>query len=131
EIPIRVFKGRGTALQPQSRYDRLERESVDDGWTQPAADDDEASSPRTIVTDRPAKTIITRNDSPDLPFTQSINPYLGCEHGCIYCYARPSYAYWDLSPGIDFETRLFAKSNAPELLRAELAHPRYRCDTIM
>ena len=93
ERPIRIIKGRGTALAPQPRYDRLGREAVDDGWQAPAEDDGREPAPQTIVVDRPAKTIITRNDSPDLPFTQSINPYLGCEHGCIYCYARPSYAY--------------------------------------
>jgi DNA repair photolyase len=130
--PIRFYKGRGTALRPQARYDRHSREGVDDGWQHPpGADDDMPSSPATVVVDRPGKTIITRNTSEDLPFSQSINPYLGCEHGCIYCYARPSYAYWDLSPGIDFETRLFAKSNAPELLRTELAKKTYRCEPIM
>jgi DNA repair photolyase len=94
-------------------------------------DDDEAPPPlRTIVTLQPARSIIAHNDSPDVPFTQSINPYQGCEHGCIYCYARPSHAYLDLSPGIDFETRLFAKPDAAKLLRAELARPGYRCDPI-
>ena len=78
----------------------------------------------------PARTIIARNDSPDIPFTQSINPYQGCEHGCIYCYARPTHAYLDLSPGLDFETKLFAKPNAAALLRAELAKPGYRCEPI-
>ena len=131
ERPIQFIKVRGTALRPQARYDAHARESVDDGWTSTAADDDERPSPKTIVVERPAKTIITRNESPDLPFSQSINPYLGCEHGCIYCYARPSYAYWDLSPGLDFETRLFAKTNAAELLRAELGKRSYRCVPIM
>src|SRR5262249_59881894 len=70
--------------------------------------------------------IISRNDSPDLPFTQSINPYQGCEHGCIYCYARPTHSYLGLSPGLDFETKLFAKENAAELLRAALSRPDYR-----
>jgi DNA repair photolyase len=131
--PIRIIKGRGTALQPQPRYDRLAREAADDGWHTTAAvdEDDEKPAPQTIVVERPAKTIISRNESPDVGFSQSINPYLGCEHGCIYCYARPSYAYWDLSPGIDFETKLFAKTNAPELLRSELSAPSYRCETIM
>ncbi|MEO7761535.1 MAG: PA0069 family radical SAM protein [Casimicrobiaceae bacterium] len=131
EHPVRLFKGRGTALAPQSRYQRLGREAVDDGWTSAAPTEEELPPPRTVVVDRPAKTIITRNESPDLPFSQSINPYLGCEHGCIYCYARPSYAYWDLSPGLDFETKLFAKSNAPALLREELSKPSYRCEPIM
>ncbi|MEP7085076.1 MAG: PA0069 family radical SAM protein [Betaproteobacteria bacterium] len=131
ERPIHLIKGRGTALRPQARYDAQTREAVDDGWSASTADDEERPSPKTIVVERPGRTIITRNESPDLPFSQSINPYLGCEHGCIYCYARPSYAYWDLSPGLDFETRLFAKTNAPELLRAELAKPGYRCEPIM
>ncbi len=77
-----------------------------------------------------ARTIIARNDSPDIPFTQSINPYQGCEHGCVYCYARPSHAYLDLSPGLDFETKLFAKPDAPALLRAELGKRGYVCDPI-
>ena len=85
---------------------------------------------RTTVAIQQARTIIARNDSPDIPFTQSINPYQGCEHGCIYCYARPSHAYLDLSPGLDFETKLLAKPNAAALLRAELAAPGYVCDPI-
>jgi DNA repair photolyase len=131
ERPIRVIKGRGTTLAPQSRYARLAREGADDGWTRSDEEGDEAAPPRTTVVDRPAKSIISRNDSPDIGFSQSINPYLGCEHGCIYCYARPSYAYWDLSPGLDFETKLFAKPNAALLLRRELAAPSYRCAPIM
>jgi len=131
ERPIRFLKGRGTSLTPQSRYDRLGREAADDGWTHATEGDDEPAKPRTSVTPRPGKTIITRNESPDVGFSQSINPYLGCEHGCIYCYSRPSYAYWDMSPGLDFETKLFAKTNAVELLRQELAKPGYACDTIM
>jgi DNA repair photolyase len=87
-------------------------------------------APTTVVTEERAKSIIARNDSPDIPFTQSINPYRGCEHGCVYCYARPSHAFLNLSPGLDFETRLFAKVNAAELLRAELARPGYVCDPI-
>ena len=90
----------------------------------------EPGRPRTTVTPERAKSIITRNDSPDIPFTYSINPYRGCEHGCIYCYARPSHAYLELSPGLDFETRLFAKVNAAELLREALAKPGYRCESI-
>ena len=78
----------------------------------------------------PAKSIISRNQSPDIPFSQSINPYQGCEHGCIYCYARPSHAYWGYSPGLDFETRLIAKPNAAALLREELAKPAYRPSVI-
>jgi DNA repair photolyase len=84
----------------------------------------------TVVTPEAAKSIIARNDSPDIPFEQSINPYRGCEHGCVYCYARPSHAYLGLSPGLDFETRIFAKTNAAELLRKELAVPGYRCSAM-
>ena len=80
----------------------------------------------TSVTPELAKTILSRNQSPDLPFSVSLNPYRGCEHGCIYCFARPTHAYLGLSPGLDFETRLYAKTNAPELLRRELAHPHYQ-----
>lgn len=84
----------------------------------------------TEVREEIARTVISRNQSPDLPFDRSINPYRGCEHGCIYCYARPSHAYWDLSPGIDFETRLIAKSNVASALEQELSKPGYRCAPI-
>lgn len=125
----RLAKGRGAALNPEGRFESVRREAVDDGWLPP---EPEGEPPRldTHVTEERARSILTRNDSPDLPFTTSINPYRGCEHGCIYCYARPSHAYLDLSPGLDFETRLFAKVNAAELLRQELAKPGYRCDSI-
>jgi DNA repair photolyase len=123
----RLERGRGATFDPANRFRREEREACDDGWTR----DDEPAPPRaTTVTIQPARTIIARNDSPDLPFDRSINPYQGCEHGCVYCYARPSHAYLDLSPGLDFETRLFAKPNAAELLRAELARPGYACAPI-
>jgi DNA repair photolyase len=103
------------------------REAFDDGWTP----DEPAETPvATQVALERARSIISRNDSPDVPFDQSINPYRGCEHGCIYCYARPSHAYLELSPGIDFETKLFAKTNAAELLRAELAKPGYKPSAI-
>ncbi len=95
-----------------------------------ASHDDALPPLKTTVSIQQARTIISRNASPDVPFTQSINPYQGCEHGCVYCYARPSHAYLDLSPGLDFETKLFAKPNAAELLRAELAKPGYVCDPI-
>ena len=127
-------RGRGATFNPGNRYRRDTREAVDDGWTAPPPDADngaDAPPPRkTIVTIQHARTIIARNDSPDVPFTQSINPYQGCEHGCIYCFARPTHAYHDLSPGLDFETRLFAKPNAAELLRRELSKPGYVCDPI-
>ncbi len=125
-------KGRGATFNPANRFRVDARERCDDGW-QPAVPGDDTDAPpplRTIVTIQPARSIIAYNDSPDVPFSQSINPYQGCEHGCIYCYARPSHAYLDLSPGIDFETRLFAKPDAAKLLRAELAKPGYRCDPI-
>ena len=77
-----------------------------------------------------AKSVITRNDSPDVPFERSLNPYRGCEHGCVYCFARPSHAYLGLSPGLDFESRIFVKEEAPELLAAELARPSYQCKAI-
>ena len=120
--PPAGFKGRGAAANPGNRFERLGRER--------ASDAEEQSAPETIVSARAARTIIARNDSPDIPFSQSINPYQGCEHGCIYCYARPSHAYHGLSSGLDFETRIFAKTNAAELLRKELTRPGYRCDVI-
>ena len=129
-------KGRGATFNPANRFRREQREPVDDGWSPLPPDaavfdtDGEPPPLRTVVTVQQARSIIARNDSPDIPFNQSINPYQGCEHGCIYCYARPSHAYLDLSPGLDFETKLFAKPNAPQLLRAELARPGYRCEPI-
>jgi DNA repair photolyase len=123
-----AVKGRGATLNPEGRFEKGSREAFDDGWEAPL--DDEPARPQTIVTAERVKSIISRNDSPDIPFTCSINPYRGCEHGCIYCYARPSHAYLNLSPGIDFETRLFAKVNAAEKLREELARPGYFCSTI-
>jgi DNA repair photolyase len=121
-------KGRGSGINPEGRFEQVDREAFDDGWQ--TGVDDEPAALKTVVTDERAKSIISRNDSPDIPFTQSINPYQGCEHGCIYCYARPSHAYRNLSPGIDFETRIFAKTNAAELLRRELSKPGYKCELI-
>ena len=123
-------RGRGATFNPANRYRDRAREAYDDGWPTDADEAGQDAAPRTTVTIQRARTIIARNDSPDIPFSQSINPYQGCEHGCIYCYARPTHAYLDLSPGVDFETRLFAKPNAPDLLRRELAKPGYRCDPI-
>jgi DNA repair photolyase len=124
-----AVKGRGATFNPENRFRRESREAVDDGWIAPTENEsDEAPPPKTTVTIQNARTIIARNDSPDIPFDRSINPYQGCEHGCVYCYARPSHAYLDLSPGLDFETKLFAKPNAAELLRAELSKPGYRCE---
>ncbi|MGB8437502.1 MAG: PA0069 family radical SAM protein [Burkholderiales bacterium] len=122
------LKGRGAPSNVEGRYESALREAFDDGWVR----DEDEPAPRleTVVTPETAKTIIARNESPDIPFEQSINPYRGCEHGCVYCYARPSHAYLGLSPGLDFETRIFAKTNAAELLRKELAAPGYRCSVI-
>jgi DNA repair photolyase len=103
------------------------RESFDDGWL---THEEDLPPLRTTVTVERAKSVLQRQDSPDLPFEHSLNAYRGCEHGCIYCYARPSHAYLNLSPGLDFETRLFAKPEAPALLRKELAKPGYRCAPI-
>ena len=113
--------GRGSVTNASGRFEREIREAFDDGWG------DEPLPPRrTEVSLEAARTILTRNASPDIPFDRSINPYRGCEHGCAYCYARPSHAYLGLSPGLDFETRLVAKPNAAALLERELAAKGYR-----
>lgn len=117
------IKGRGSVSNKTSRFDQLQRVSFDDEWS---TDGDQAPPrPATTVSMETAKSIISRNDSPDIPFEQSINPYRGCEHGCIYCYARPTHAYLNHSAGLDFETRLYAKGNAAQLLRATLSSPSY------
>jgi DNA repair photolyase len=122
-----AIKGRGAASWVPGRYEKRQVEGEDDGWGSLYADDDFTPGPRpeTRVAEERARSIISRNQSPDIGFSQSVNPYRGCEHGCVYCFARPSHAYLDLSPGLDFETRLFAKTNAAELLRKELAKPGY------
>ncbi|HEU4776150.1 MAG TPA: PA0069 family radical SAM protein [Telluria sp.] len=126
--PLSAQKGRGAVSNLQGRYERNGREEFDDGW---ARDEDDAPAPfKTQVTDEFAKTILTRNSSPDIPFNVSLNPYRGCEHGCIYCFARPTHSYLGLSPGLDFESRLFAKVNAADLLRQELAKPSYQPEPI-
>ena len=113
---------RGARSFVPGRFEKEAREAFDDGWT-PA--EREATRLKTTVTEERSRSILSHNDSPDVGFSTSINPYRGCEHGCIYCYARPSHAYLELSPGLDFESKLFAKTNAPELLRAALARPGY------
>jgi DNA repair photolyase len=123
----RALKGRGSLSNPVGRFERQKLEAADDGWYVEEQPDSIAT---TIEADR-ARSIISTNDSPDIPFEYSINPYRGCEHGCIYCYARPSHAYLGLSAGIDFETRLFYKADAGKLLEAELARPGYECKRIM
>ena len=118
--------GRGAVSNRSGRYEPIAYEAVDDGWESLA----ELEALATEVQEVPARRIITRNESPDIGFDRSINPYRGCEHGCIYCFARPTHAFLGLSPGLDFETRLFAKTNAAEALQRELAEPGYRVETI-
>ena len=113
--------GRAAGLNPDVRFDRFHVEAVDDGW----GHEEELPVLRTEVRDEVARSVISRNTSPDLSFDRSINPYRGCEHGCIYCYARTSHAFLGLSPGLDFETKLIAKPNAAALLHKELSNPRY------
>jgi DNA repair photolyase len=128
--PLVPHKGRGAVSNLQGRYEVHARERFDDGWTVPGMKEDGAPPPKTVVTDEFAKTILSRNASPDIPFNVSLNPYRGCEHGCIYCFARPSHSYLGLSPGLDFESRIFAKANAADLLRRELARPGYVPESI-
>lgn len=124
-------KGRGATLNGQSRRFNMPQHEADGDWLDAMEGiDGVVSRRRTEVTVEHPRTIISRNNSPDIGFDQSINAYRGCEHGCIYCFARPSHAYHDLSPGLDFETRLFAKPDAADLLRRELARPTYRVATI-
>jgi DNA repair photolyase len=118
--------GRGAASNPDNRYAAHQREAFDDGW--PA--DESGGPPRTQVGVDASRTVLTRNQSPDVPFDRSVNPYRGCEHGCVYCYARPTHAWLGLSPGLDFETRLFHKPDAATQLFRELARPDYAPDTI-
>ncbi|WP_417772428.1 PA0069 family radical SAM protein [Stappia sp.] len=122
----RGASGRGAGLNMAGRYERESSEIFDDGW----GTLDEIETLRTHVHEERARTIITRNESPDISFDRSINPYRGCEHGCVYCFARPSHAYVGLSPGLDFESRLTVKPNAAELLERELSRPGYAPRTI-
>ncbi|PTR17623.1 DNA repair photolyase [Nitrosospira sp. Nsp2] len=146
QAPLKAKKGRGAVSNLQGRYETLIREDIDDGWTgeslgdcersaavgaqagaQPAAEMDPVPGPdgaaawKTQIIEEQAKSILSRNKSPDVPFSISLNPYRGCEHGCIYCFARPTHSYLGLSPGLDFESKIFAKINAPDLLRQELS----------
>jgi DNA repair photolyase len=121
------LRGRGARSNRSGRYEAEVREAFDDGWT---AEDAVPSALATTVSPEKAKVIITRNDSPDVGFGASINPYRGCEHGCIYCYARPAHAYMGLSPGLDFESRLFFKPEAARLLDRELRRPSYSPEII-
>jgi DNA repair photolyase len=119
---IQVVRGRGARTNASGRFESQTRETFDDGWT---AEDGEPAQLETTLTAERARVIISRNDSPDIGFSASINPYRGCEHGCIYCYARPAHAYMGLSPGLDFESKLFFKPDAAQLLEKELSNPRY------
>ncbi|WP_417566441.1 PA0069 family radical SAM protein [Marinobacter sp.] len=125
------MKTRATGLNPHNRFQPIVSDRQhDDGWYQ---DPEDELNPDTLATEviyETVRSIISRNTSPDVPFDQSINPYRGCEHACIYCFARPTHAYWDMSPGLDFETRLIAKSNAASKLREELDRPGYRVSPI-
>ncbi len=119
----RRLRGRGALSNASSRYDRETRVLLDDGWHMPG--EDEPPPLKTEVLIDTTRTIIARNNSPDISFQQSINPYRGCEHGCIYCFARPTHAYLGFSPGADFESKLFAKPDAARLLAKELSAPNY------
>lgn len=128
-IPIHAIKGRGAATRLAHRFSGDERNDFDDGWgtlEQGAAEAGELAPLATELRFEDAKSALNENDSPDVSFDRSINPYRGCEHGCIYCFARPTHSYLNLSPGLDFETKLIAKHNIVELLRAELGRRRYR-----
>ena len=119
------IKGRGSRLQLAGRFESTTTEAVDDGWHADDSEEFAAAALRTTVTEETARSILSRNSSPDVGFNVSLNPYRGCEHGCSYCFARPSHAYLNLSPGLDFETRLFAKTNAAERLVHALSRPGY------
>ena len=126
-LPDNPRKGRGAVSNRGGRYEAEERFATDDGW---GGADAEPERLATTVTPDASRTVIARNSSPDVPFDRSINPYRGCEHGCVYCFARPTHAWLGLSPALDFESRLFAKHDAPALLAAELRHPKYQCRVI-
>ena len=121
------IKGRGAGDNPANRFHDYRREAFDDGWG--TLDDTPETVKTELIADN-SRSVIVYNQSPDVPFDRSINPYRGCEHGCAYCFARPTHAYLDCSPGLDFETRILAKTNAPELLRRELSAPGYHCEPI-
>ena len=125
-MPRTSLKGRGTVWAIEHRFTSQHHESIDDGWgTLEQAAREEAVAPATQIIEQRVKTILSGNDSPDIPFDLSINPYRGCEHGCVYCFARPTHSYLNLSPGLDFETKIIAKVNAAERLREALAARNY------
>ena len=132
-VKMMLRRGRGATDNLQGRYELDQRLAYDDGWreeTEAGADVETAPQLRTEVYEEHAKSILSRNQSPDVPFSVSLNPYRGCEHGCIYCFARPTHSYLGLSPGLDFESRIYAKVNAAQLLRRELAKPSYQPEPI-
>jgi DNA repair photolyase len=119
-------RGRGAQDNPDNRFHTLTRAGVDDGWN---SGDDGPPLTTQLFVDK-SRTVLVYNKSPDVPFDRSINPYRGCEHGCVYCFARPTHAYLDCSPGLDFESRIFYKPEAARLLRKELSRPAYRCQPV-
>lgn len=129
-VPNQLKKGRGAVSNVSGRFEAHARVAVDDGW-QLTEDHTLPEKFKTEVTLECVKSALTRNTSPDLPFDRSLNPYRGCEHGCVYCYARPSHAYMNLSPGLDFESKLFVKKNIAQVLEAELRKPHYRVAPVM
>lgn len=129
QIPDQAIKGRGAVSNAAGRFEAHTNARIDDGWQRWDDDGAEEQTPApatTLLPDR-SRTVITYNDSPDIPFDRSLNPYRGCEHGCVYCFARPSHAYLGHSPGLDFETRLYVKRDAPAQLAHELRAAKYRC----
>jgi DNA repair photolyase len=126
-----MLKNRGAISNLQGRFEKDVREDFDDGWNLKDPEEDDLPPLETILYPDPSKSIISRNKSPDIGFEQSINPYKGCEHGCIYCYARPSHAYMNLSPGLDFETKIFFKADASQLLEKEINKKNYICKPIV
>jgi DNA repair photolyase len=122
-----AIKGRGATGNPANRFHETRREPFDDGW---ASAEPAPHRPGTTLQADSSRSALVFNRSPDVPFDRSVNPYRGCEHGCIYCYARPTHAYLDCSPGLDFETRIFFKPDAATLLQEQISRPGYRCEPI-
>ena len=127
QLPSEAKRGRGAPGNPPNRFEAYQRSPQDDGWN---GLEQAGPGPTTLLLADASRTLISYNRSPDVPFERSINPYRGCEHGCVYCFARPSHAYLGYSPGLDFESRILFKPDAARLLRAELSKPGYRCRPI-
>ena len=127
KVSDRLRKSRCAVSNRAGQFEAKSFEAVDDGWTREVGELEQIS---TTLTGDTARKVISRNQSPDVPFDRSINPYRGCEHGCIYCFARPTHAYYGLSPGLDFETKLFCKPDAAERLRKKLHDPKYQFDVM-